>query len=553
MPPPFRGDLGRLPYGERPERSGATIVLTAMPDAPTDHERARVRAFQLVFELQAGDESALDDLRAMGKTAARERWSDVERATLFGEAVGAWLARSSGRADAVARLVRRCTEDGDAVMLALGLAMRAGGLAVEDGTFPAEQADGDLARASVLLEAGEGGALERITAHTACGIAYANRWLFELSDEQYAAALAIGGGEPAGTVDFLLAPIVFNRAEAQVSWASTLRQLGDVDGIAALRSSWLGDDASRLPSMPEGWRNELDGLGILLGAIAGEDRGGEAAAMLSRLGPGTGPAARCAGHLGLSLALSDVTAGRDGAAERAEAAVAMLDPDSQPHEYDLALHVAAEIEAAAGSGAGLRAARRQVGERWSARLAALGTMRARLQAERVAVEYETLRRHAHLDDLTGAGNRRALDHYLAGLAQRDAATIALVLFDLDDFKAVNDRFGHSAGDAALVRVAKVAEASVRPDDLVVRLGGDEFAIVMADTGLEVAAERMQAVVEQIDRLDWDDIAHGMRITVSAGVAAGYLSHVERLREQADLALYEAKAVGGRTIVRHRAN
>lgn len=522
-----------------------------MPSAPRPGEprhKAHVRAFRLIEGVQSGDPSAGAALGELAEEAERQGWSEVTRAVLFGQTVEAWMSRDATWRTALQTLIERSSLDGDHLMLAVGLAMRSG-LSVADDPAGAAAAEHDLARAAAMVERAEGGSLQRITAHTACGIAFGNRWLWELGDEQYAAALAIGETEATGTLDFVLAPVVYNRAEVQVSWASMLRQIDDTDGLAERLRTWeAASEAFTTFGMPEIWRTELEALGLLLKAIAGEDTAEQVCSVLAGLRE-EGPAQpRTVGHLRLARALSDAGAGRPGAEAASEAAIDAIDPSAHPHEYDLALYVAAELEAAAGHGAGLRCAQRQLGEHWASRLATLGAMRARIEGERISEEYDTLTRHAHLDDLTGLANRRALDRYVAELSYRNVERIAVMAIDVDSFKTVNDRFGHGAGDETLVAVSRALESNIRSADLAVRLGGDEFVIILADADLEVSRRRAETVLAELDAEDWEQIGAGLHVAVSIGIAAGELSHLDRLRENADNALYKAKALGGHRIV-----
>jgi diguanylate cyclase (GGDEF)-like protein len=153
-------------------------------------------------------------------------------------------------------------------------------------------------------------------------------------------------------------------------------------------------------------------------------------------------------------------------------------------------------------------------------------------------------RLAHTDTLTGLGNRRAFDQ---GLETRlDAASetgrgVVLVLFDLDDFKAVNDVLGHSAGDAVLQIVARHLRETAAPNDLVVRLGGDEFAVVREARGLD-------DYLAAIDRRFDEPISIGgrqLRIGASIGMARSedFTGQPTRLLQAADVALYRAKRNG----------
>lgn len=527
-----------------------------------DREAARTRAFRLIQNIQAAMPTAAAELEALFRLADERGWPEVVRAGLYGRAVHAWFRRDGGVRAAVDALIERSTADDDPVMLALGLAMRSdpGFSGIEPGptatsaaaASAAAAAEADLARAVVLLEQAGDGPLERMSGHTACGIALAGRWLFELADEQYAAALAIGAARPAGSTDFLVGSVMFNRAELQLAWASLLYQLGDRSAVAERWHTWraAGIAATSL-ALPEAWQTELAAHGLLLAALAGRDTGAEAHQRLERLRARQEGASRAAGHLQLAAALGDAAAGLPGATEAAEEAARAIDPAVSPQVHDLALHLAAELEARGGGGAGLRYGRRQLSQHWSSRLGSLGAMQARIHAERLAAEREILSRHARLDDLTGVGNRRALEQYLADIERLGIATVALILLDVNSFKEVNDRHGHLAGDAVLVRIGRVLERSIRPSDLAVRLGGDEFAVVLAHADLEAAFGRAAALLEQIDGQSFEDVSPNLAIGLSAGVAAGPPRCMTELRAQADVALYRAKAGEGRHVLRSR--
>lgn len=141
----------------------------------------------------------------------------------------------------------------------------------------------------------------------------------------------------------------------------------------------------------------------------------------------------------------------------------------------------------------------------------------------------------YIDPLTGAYNRRYYEEQLSGLLQMGA--VAMV--DVDDFKSINDSYGHQAGDKALRTVVDVIHACVRRTDMVVRYGGDEFVLVFQDVPRQAFAERLEricAAVCQIRLPDYPEIA----LSVSIGGAYGPGRTGEMVSE-ADRLLYLAKS------------
>jgi diguanylate cyclase (GGDEF)-like protein/PAS domain S-box-containing protein len=161
---------------------------------------------------------------------------------------------------------------------------------------------------------------------------------------------------------------------------------------------------------------------------------------------------------------------------------------------------------------------------------------------------ETLRRQALHDALTGLPNRTLLAdrlaHAVAHAARRGSRT-AVLFVDIDDFKAVNDRYGHHGGDGALVEVARRLEASLRPSDTLARVGGDEFVAVCEDVaslhGAAALAERIiEALIPAVKLAEGD-----ADVKVSVGVSVGTPGdRPDTLIRRADAAMYEAKLAGG---------
>ena len=117
--------------------------------------------------------------------------------------------------------------------------------------------------------------------------------------------------------------------------------------------------------------------------------------------------------------------------------------------------------------------------RWTARVGALSAARSKIAGELLVAENARLSRDVHLDPLTGLANRRGFDSWLRQ-PPATSSLAAVVLVDVDDFKSVNDAFGHSVGDEVLRQVARLVARHVRAGDMALRLGGDEFAVVMAE-------------------------------------------------------------------------
>lgn len=166
--------------------------------------------------------------------------------------------------------------------------------------------------------------------------------------------------------------------------------------------------------------------------------------------------------------------------------------------------------------------------------------------------HEEIRRQANLDGLTQVANRRHFDEQLAlGCAQarRLRQPLALILFDLDHFKRINDVHGHPAGDEVLRTVAATVRAGVRTGDLLARYGGEEFALLLPQTGLtgarQVAEKIRAAVADHGCRVGTERLA----VTISVGVAAHETGEGDGadLVRRADEQLYAAKR-GGRNRV-----
>ena len=170
--------------------------------------------------------------------------------------------------------------------------------------------------------------------------------------------------------------------------------------------------------------------------------------------------------------------------------------------------------------------------------------------------HETTARRSVTDERTGLANDRAFEGALADeleRARRLGGDLGLVMIDLDDFKVVNDTYGHPQGDAVLREVARVLRESSREIDFPARYGGEEFAVLLPGTEMEGAYVRAERVRKQIEELRVQrlDGAGALRITASCGVADVRVARIDRdaLVNAADAALLEAKRTGKNKTVR----
>ncbi|WP_168713205.1 GGDEF domain-containing protein [Parvibaculum lavamentivorans] len=158
---------------------------------------------------------------------------------------------------------------------------------------------------------------------------------------------------------------------------------------------------------------------------------------------------------------------------------------------------------------------------------------------------------AHTDELTGLLNRRGFDdvlrrNLLSAARYEEAGLFAYI--DLNDFKSINDRYGHTAGDEVLRAVGSFLSRSIRATDYAARLGGDEFAILFVRADHKRARERAREMLRGIADLEISCKSHRISVTASLGLASynGETCQAD-LIERADRAMYADKKSGGRAM------
>ncbi|MBS2019824.1 MAG: GGDEF domain-containing protein [Deltaproteobacteria bacterium] len=155
---------------------------------------------------------------------------------------------------------------------------------------------------------------------------------------------------------------------------------------------------------------------------------------------------------------------------------------------------------------------------------------------------------ASVDPLTGLFNRRGFSELTERMIRREATAgrgVSVMIFDIDHFKSINDRFGHSMGDTVLETVAAALMRAVRPYDTVARWGGEEFVILLPNVDESAAAMSAERLRREIERTEFfSATGAAVKVSVSIGVATRTPKETyEALLERADRAMYEAKATG----------
>ena len=187
---------------------------------------------------------------------------------------------------------------------------------------------------------------------------------------------------------------------------------------------------------------------------------------------------------------------------------------------------------------------------WTFQYLILNNERLQQELESAQVELEN---SAKTDFLTGVNNKRnffEIGNSEIQRAERFPYSLAVVMFDIDHFKQVNDTYGHAAGDLVLTEIAEICKKNVRAVDVLGRLGGEEFAVILPQTNAERAekvAEHLRSLIEEREIVF---LSEKIKVTASFGIAElnGADEQIETVLDRADAALYEAKRAGRNRVV-----
>ncbi len=161
---------------------------------------------------------------------------------------------------------------------------------------------------------------------------------------------------------------------------------------------------------------------------------------------------------------------------------------------------------------------------------------------------DQMRQMVQHDSLTGIYNRRYLDSRLSeefNRCSRAGHELSIIIFDIDNFKKLNDEFGHIFGDQVLRRLAAVCSAMIRSCDVFCRFGGEEFCVILPESSAAGASAFAERIRQSIADMVVADNGTEVRVTVSLGVASlnPDVPDTNRLLEHADTAMYQSKAAG----------
>ncbi|MEU4158690.1 GGDEF domain-containing protein [Actinoplanes sp. NPDC026670] len=493
------------------------------------HEAAIEHVYRLI-EAAQGDNDA-EAVERAEREARAYGWEDVRLLLHMARSL-ACLEDGVDDTEHVNAMLDTALLLGDPDLLALSIALKALRCASRRRlATTGESAAALLVEAVVLLDEADGTGLVLHRANALIEVACVAHELgfWELAQEYYQLTeQTLTPPQPrwAETIRRQARVVSINSFDLALDWASCLAAIGQWDEAAVRARTVLAVGDPTDPEWPPGWVGEVHGMRHLLATIAG-DVPVPAEGLVAALG-------------------GAITAARAGDAETA-ARLAVQAGDDVGIPVPTGTKLLRLCIAARKPGTNPEAIR--YGDelavlRWNDRLDRMSGMRDAIAVERRRRDHEQLRRDLVVDDLTGLANRRGYQAYLSGLGEKTGEQdYAVMMIDVDHFKAVNDGFGHDVGDLVLARLGQILALHVRPIDLAARLGGDEFVVILADVYTDIPAARAQQILDAVRSHPWDDLAPGLKVSVSIGVHHGSRRELPALLTDADRSLYHAKHDG----------
>ena len=169
---------------------------------------------------------------------------------------------------------------------------------------------------------------------------------------------------------------------------------------------------------------------------------------------------------------------------------------------------------------------------------------------------EKVRAESVTDGLTGIYNRKAFDNQIGELVEKDTISrspFALLMLDIDDFKKINDNYGHQTGDRVILAVINKCRQSIRGEDFLARYGGEEFAIILPDASLRNAVKKANHICKSIAaaRYCLDNVPGSPTLSVTISIGVSSLQRADTVvavTQRADKALYAAKYAGKNCVI-----